>query len=253
MNASDQVTTIVSFILFVILVFLFAITLAVRYRRRRQETEELKARFVEERLKIQLEIQEETLRHIGRELHDNLGQIASLIKINLNTINPSDERFPDKMENIKNLTRQLINDLKLLSIRLSDNQVVENGLVQAIEKEVLRLNKAGLFTASLSSEGNYTLITDDKAIVLYRMVQEVINNFIKHSGGSELHIHVLSSEKSITLELADNGVGFDTTSRWHEEGAGLKNLRFRAHLINATLDIDSQTGAGTTITIKLAM
>lgn len=252
MNTSDQVTTIVAFILFVILVFFFIITLAARYRKRKMETEELKARFVEERLRIQVEMQEETLSHISRELHDNLGHIASLIKISLNTIPVTDAKVEEKVEQARELTRRLIFDLKRLSVRLSADPVVDNGLLYAIEKEVDQLNKTGKFTANLQVDGTVPVMENDKAVIIYRMVQEVINNFIKHSGGSELKITILCMENFISLELRDNGTGFNIGEKQRKEGAGLRNLRQRARLTGASLDVTSAVGHGTTTIIKFS-
>ena len=123
----EELSTNLLFILitlffFLLLIFLIVITLAIRYRKRKKENQELKAQFDQELLKSKLEIQEQTLQHISREIHDNLGQVASLIKINLNTLQLEDNsKAGDKIEYTRELVRQLITDLKLLSSTLNRN------------------------------------------------------------------------------------------------------------------------------------
>lgn len=246
----NKATSIVSLCLFLVLVFFFAVSLAVRYRKRKRENEALKARLTTERLKIQVEIQEETLQHISRELHDNLGHIASLVKIHLNTIITNDEVINAKLEDAREITRQLIADIKQLSVRLSDNAVAQKGLLAALEKEVERLNKTGLFHAVLHTEGNIPYMESDKALILYRMTQECINNTIKHSDAKNILISIVYIEKSIILVVRDDGRGFDISNSQYK-GAGLSNLRNRATLLSASIDMDSQAGRGTQITIKM--
>jgi len=251
MNKSEQITALVSFVFFIILIFLFAITLAVRYRKRKREHDELKERFERERLKIQVEIQEETLQHISREVHDNLGHTASLIKINLNTIFTDDTVAAEKIEDTKELTRQLIADLKQLSVSMNSSRIIHKGLLQAIRTEVERLNKTGAITATLTVEGDMPAIENDKAVVVYRMVQEVINNILKHSKATDILIVIHCIKNIVDLELSDNGIGFDAETVSGNEGAGLYNLKNRAALINASVNIKSVIGRGTVVSIRL--
>jgi signal transduction histidine kinase len=182
-------------------------------------------------------------------LHDNLGHLASLIKINLTTIKASDVGFEEKLEDIRNLTRRLMTDLKRLSVRLSDDPVIYNGLIHAIENEIEQLNKTGKYTAKLLVSGSIPVIENDKAIIVYRMVQEVMSNFTRHSDGSELKINILYMDNFISLELSDNGNGFNLDEQ-RKDGAGLRNLKYRASLIGASLEIISAVGHGTTTIIK---
>ncbi len=225
-----------------------------RYRQHRKETLELEARFAETLRQSRFEIQEQTLKHISRELHDNLGQVASLIKINLNTIRLSDiAKTAEKIENTKDLTRQLIGDIKSLSVSLGSDRISKIGLAKAIETEVDHLNKTGEFVASYTLEGAMPAIHNDKEVILYRCVQEVFNNMIKHSQATNIDILISVSEKLITLALQDNGKGFNVEEKMKGTGAGLQNLISRASLINAKLTIQSTPEAGTKITIALPL
>ena len=159
-----------------IIVFLSLFIIVRNYHRQkfryRQEKQQLQSQFSQTLLQSQLEIQEQTLRHISHELHDNLGQVASLIKINLTTLQLDDTaKTTEKIEDTKDLTRQLIADLKSLSVSLGADRIAQTGLAQALETEIDRLNKTGQFTASLTQEGSIPVLDNDKAVILFRMAQ----------------------------------------------------------------------------------
>ncbi len=244
-----------SLLLFLLCVFIVAFA-ALFLRKKQQHTIEkqvLQSQFAEVLLQSQLEIKEQTLRHIAYELHDNLGQIASLIKINLNTLRLGDKVIAEqKIEDTKELVRQLILDLKSLSVSLNSDRVVQQGLVRSLESEVERLNKTGQFEATLHVEGS-PLLDSSSVIILYRMMQEIINNIVKHSKAKQIRISVQATINLLTLVCIDDGIGFDTKDGIGSGGSGLMNLQDRAKLINAQLVIQSSPGKGTTISIELSI
>ena len=234
----------------------YIINFLLLYQKRKKnllkESEDLKQEFAQQLLLSQLEIKEQTLNHISQELHDNLGQVASLIKINLNTLSFQDlEKAASKIEHTKEITRQLIADIKSLSVSLGANRIAQTGLVKALETEVERLNRTDAFVAGLSQQGNMPLLPQDKSIILYRMSQEILNNMVKHSGAKHLSILLHGMEKLFILEFNDDGAGFDVAAKKLSGGAGLNNLENRARLINAQLIMESTSGKGTRVRIEL--
>jgi len=216
-----------------------------------KESEDLKLEFEQQILQSQLEIQEQTLQHISHELHDNLGQVASLIKINLNTLSLRDiEKATAKIEHTKEITRQLISDIKSLSVSLGTDRIAQTGLVKALETEVERLNRTDAFEAILSQQGSIPVLDQDKSVILYRMAQEILNNMVKHSGAKHLSILLRGSGNLFILEFNDDGAGFDVSAKRQSGGAGLGNLEKRARLINAQLIIESTPGKGTRVYIE---
>nr|WP_236676047.1 ATP-binding protein [Chryseolinea lacunae] len=205
-------------------------------------------------LQSQLEIKEQTLQHISHELHDNLGQVASLIKINLNTLQLHDEQKAlQKIEDTKELVRQLITDLKSLSVHLNSDWAVQVGLLRGLENEVERLNKTGQWQASLKQEGPLPDLDANTTIFLYRMAQEILNNTIKHSSGKHVAVSLCTTGNLFTLVFTDDGVGFDPEEKTKSGGSGLMNLQHRARLIQATLNIQSAPANGTSIAIELPL
>ena len=140
-----------------------------------------------------------------------------------------------------------------MSVRLGSDRIAQTGLAKALETEVERLNKTNQFTATLTQEGNTPGINNDKAIILYRMAQEILNNMVKHSGAKRIGILLNASENLFTLAFNDDGVGFNIEEKMKSGGAGLNNLQNRARLINAQLTILSTPPNGTTITIELPL
>lgn len=252
MNNINLITTIISSVFFVVLLFFFAISISLRYRKRRKENEDLKTQFSQTLIQSQLEIREQTLRYISYELHDNLGQVASLIKINLNTFQFDDKtKALQKVADTKELALQLIADIKALSVSVGSDHLSKTGILKALEMEVERLNKTGEFIATFTSEVELIEITQDRAVILYRMVQEILNNCIKHSRAKHIDLIIRNQENKYILAISDDGVGFNTENAGSNVSAGLTNLQNRAQLIQANIKIDSVPGKGTQATISL--
>lgn len=251
---SDLITLVVTFFVFMLLIFFIVITLAIRYRKRKKENEILRVEFSEQLLKSQLEIQEQTLQFVSRELHDNIGQVASLIKINLNTMQVENMGVLEtKITDTKELVKQLITDLKVLSSSLSGDKMTKVGLMKALQNEADRLNRTGMFKAHFVQETNIPPIHDDKAIILYRMAQEVLNNALKHSGAKEISLHAdIDGNNKFILTISDDGRGFDVEEKLkdvNDTGNGLLNLQQRAKVINGSITFKSVPGSGSTTII----
>jgi signal transduction histidine kinase len=254
---SDLISLIASFFFFFLLVFFIVITIAIRYRKRKKENDAMKVLFSEQLLKSQLEIQEQTLQHVSRELHDNIGQIASLIKINLNTLQLQHAEAAEvKLANTKELTRQLITDLKLLSTSLNGDKMNRIGLMKALQNEADKINKTGIFSGKFIQHDAVPVVSDEKAIIIYRMAQEILNNALKHSEATEIIIEAWYAKNTFILVIADDGKGFDVQEKMADitdGGNGLINLQKRAKVINATISINSAPASGTKTRIELIL
>jgi signal transduction histidine kinase len=237
---------------FLVLLFL-GITAYIKKRSIHQaQMAKLQADFASTLLQSQLEIREQTLQHVGRELHDNLGHMASLIKINLTTLNLANpDTAAEKVEATKELTRQLLTDLKALSRSIGPDRISRLGLVKAIEQEVANINKTGEFRADYQTDGIIPSLPDDKLIILFRMIQEILQNMVRHSQAKNISLILIGTEKSLNLKLSDDGTGFNVEEKLQGEGAGLHNLINRAKLISAEFSIQSSLSKGTQITINL--
>jgi signal transduction histidine kinase len=248
-----------SLVILTTLIFLiapgFLISYVIIYNRRKkkhaEEKENLKSTFQKELLKTQIEVQEQTLTNISREIHDNITQVLSFVKLNLGMIDNNDEGIRHKINESRELLAQAINDLRNLSKSLSFEHIVNLGLVRTIEIEANRINNSGIINTSFNVNGDICSLGQQRELVLFRIFQEALNNTLKHSGAKHLKINLQYSEVLFNLTLEDDGAGFSPGLLQNNLGAGLKNMKNRAFLIGATTNINSSPGEGCRIKVTL--
>ena len=213
----------------------------------------MKTQFQQELLQTQLEIQEQTLQNISEEIHDNIGQVLSLVKLNLNTFPEHlEEPVQKKLQDTELLLSKAIDDLRDLSQSMNTDKISSLGLEAALEQQLKQLQKTGRFTTNLHVGGNRYALEPQKEMVLFRMVQESLNNAIKHSGAKNIDIELLYRPGSLLLQISDNGKGFNPeTKHPSKTGLGLKNMQNRAALIGAVFSVHSAINNGTSINIEL--
>ncbi len=215
------------------------------------QSEQIESRYKQELLTTQLEIQEQTLATISQEIHDNIGQILSLAKLNLNTMLVQPAGKP-KLDSTVQLVSKAISDLRDLSRSMHGDRIAELGLHEAIAAEMKIVQNTGQFTTDMQTTGSIYRLEQQPEMVLFRMVQEALHNAIKHSLASNISIHMDYQPELLTLKVSDNGKGFSPEQlQAAQKGIGLKSMQNRAALIGATFSITSPATGGTTITIQL--
>lgn len=223
-----------------------------RQLRNKKEQEELHAAFHQELLKTQLEVQEQTLNYISTEIHDNITQVLSFVKLTLANIASSAEGEKKlKINESRELVSQTITDLRDLSKSLSFEHIASLGLVQTIEKEVERINKSGLLHVSFSEEGELYSLGEQRELVLFRIFQETLNNTLKHSGAKHFKIMLQYHSDLFNLTLEDDGSGFSAETIDNKHGSGLRNIENRATLIGGQAIIQSAPAKGCRVVIAL--
>lgn len=232
--------SIIAFCLALTVILLFAL-----FQKRKNklliEQQEVENRYREEIIETQVEIREETLRNISWELHDNIGQMLTLAKIQLQN---SDVNCPNMEEAASTISKSLT-ELRSLSKLINPDTFSKLSLVEALKLEIERFNRMKYLTASLTfSEESFEL--DNKVeVIIFRMLQEFFTNTIKHSKADELSVIVNYSEETLHIEARDNGVGFQIDTEKAYAGIGLINIKSRAALIGAKAQIFSKVGEGT--------
>ncbi|HZX58288.1 MAG TPA: ATP-binding protein [Mucilaginibacter sp.] len=234
----------------------FIIYFVVLYRNRqlknKKEQEEREAAFRQELLKTQLEIQEQTFEYVSKEIHDNITQVLSFVKLSLGTMGNTLE--PDKKAKVnesRELIAQSINDLRDLSKSMSFEHISSIGLAKTIETEVERINKSGLLKVFFSIEGQIYAIGEQQELVLFRILQEALNNSLKHAMAKHFKISLYYHPDLLNLSLEDDGLGFSPGSLKNKSGSGLRNMENRAALIGGKATIESAPGNGCRINISL--
>lgn len=227
-----------------------------RYYRYIHERQALQSKFSQTLLQAQLEIQEQTLKNISEEIHDNIGQVLSLTKLNLGTMDIQQPRqLMDKIDDSKKLVSKAIQDLRDLSRSLNTDYIQQRGLHKSIEYELELIRKAGKHQTRFESQGNIYRMDTHHELILFRIIQEVLNNVIKHANASTITVSVVYHPQLYMLTIMDDGEGFDLRpleqSANPNFGMGIKNMHNRAKLIGAEYNISSTPLKGTTVQILL--
>ena len=131
------------------------------------------------------------------------------------------------------------------------NALIRNGLASAVRDFVQRLGAGGTIRTELEIVGLNERLDPGVEMMLYRVLQELVNNILKHAQASLVSIQLIRHEDSIVLQVEDNGLGFDAQAMEKSDGIGMANIRSRVGLVNGSFFIDSQPGHGTTATIEV--
>jgi signal transduction histidine kinase len=227
-----------------------------RYSQYQREKAGMRASFDQELLKAEIEMKEQTLLTISQEIHDNIGQVLSLAKLNLNTILLEDNNpAVPKIAATKELVGKAIQDLRNLSKSLNTEHISHQKLSESLGFELDQIRKTGLYETALRVQGAEKTLDPQKQIIIFRIVQEALNNIIKHARAKSITISLDYDPRQTLLRIADDGAGFDLPAV-HEagradRGTGMGNLFHRARLIDARLTVESRPGQGTLIQLAL--
>jgi len=205
----------------------------------------------QELLSTQKEIQKETIEHIGREIHDNIGQkltLASLYTQQLEFENKA-PHINNTIENISNIINESIAELRELSKSLIDNAIDTNTLSQLIDKECQKIKLLNKCQIDYKTNADSVNLKYQEKSILIRIVQEFINNSIKHSKCNTIFVSLMTNENTIVLSLKDDGIGFNPKSI--AAGQGIANMKKRAAIIKAKIELHSLENSGTQLLIRL--
>ena len=153
-------------------------------------------------------------------------------------------------ERIIGLVDESCKEVRTVSHQMMPNMLLKSGLGKAVAEFLDKIDQK-VIKVNLHVEGLQERLNEDVEIVLYRVLQECVNNVIKHSGASQLDIALIKDKDGISATIEDNGKGFDTQQIDEESGIGLKNMKARIDYLNGSIDFDSSPGKGTLVAIHL--
>lgn len=219
----------------------------VQYKKRQAEFEfektQMQLTFQNESSKAQIEITEITLSRLSQEIHDNIGQKMALASMQLN----ASPLTSDTLENSKYLIQQSLQDIRDLSKSLNDSYQLDLGLHAGIKRELKLIQDTNTCSTAFSErqhESEYSL-TSKEELILFRCIQEALSNIIKHAAATKITVEVEESAMHYTIQIKDNGKGFDATTI--TENIGLRSIRERIALLKGNIQITSSPNKGTTI------
>jgi signal transduction histidine kinase len=242
-NKILNITLLFSLIITVIVIYFFVSI--IRYHRRY-------IKLQRERILAGITIQENERKRIAADLHDSLGPLLSAVKLNINSIDiqPHDKEVLDRAGRSLD---EIISSMRQISYDLLPNTLERKGLAEAIRDFIGHINYKQVTNIQLFVVKEIR-VPKEKEIHVFRMLQEIVHNTIKHAGAKNLQIGLSEDSGYLLVLTKDDGKGFDVEKeKKGSSGLGLKSLESRCEILNGILTMDSKPGQGTDYFIKIPL
>jgi signal transduction histidine kinase len=197
--------------------------------------------------------QEEERSRLAKDLHDGVGGLLSGVKLSLSNMKGNVFLSEDNVRAVNTIIGQLdnsINELRRVSHNMMPEALIKYGLKETLENYCENINQAGKLDVRLQTYKLEERMEQDTEIILYRIVQELLNNVVKHADAKQVLVQLMREDNKFTLTVEDDGRGFDLNNPDHPLGAGLQNIKARAGYLNGIVDIRTKPGEGTSVTIE---
>ena len=198
--------------------------------------------------------QEEERSRLAKDLHDGLGGLLSGVKFSLSNMKDNLIVTPDNMavfERSLDMIDTSIKELRRVAHNMMPEMLVNFGLDEALKDYCNSVNATKLISVKYQSFGMDARLDSSREIIIYRIIQELLNNVLKHAAASTVLVQLIKEGKQLNILVEDDGKGFDTDMHDKNKGAGWTNIRSRVDYLQGQLDINSDAGKGTSVTIDL--
>jgi signal transduction histidine kinase len=258
MGQTEYLLVIILFNIFLVAFIVAAISFVIQYKNKKKESiTQLQQQHVlhqKELLATQIEIQTQTMQHIGREIHDNVGQKLTLASLYTQQLAFENEALPinDKITGIGELINDALSELRLLSKSLTDNHIDTNDISILLKEEFTKIEVLRKYKLNLKVDFESVPLNYQAKSLLLRVVQEFIQNSIKHASCKTISATLVKNDNQLILTLSDDGKGFNT-EKLIGKGIGLSNIKKRIALIGGSYYMESKEGDGTKLTIEISI
>ena len=243
MNNLQEIDILIVITTIIVLILCFTVVIFFLYFQKKKiafilSERETIQRFEEEITKSKMEIQEQALQNISWEIHDNVGQLLSVAKMQLNMIQYTlPEEQQAGIQETGDIIGKSLQDLRGLAKSLNSESIKNNGLIDSLMLEIERYNRLKVIEASINIVNDQYHLSNEKEIILFRILQEFCNNSLKYSQAKNLNITVTFNFDKLEITAEDNGIG-------------LLNMKSRGNLIGAQIDLVSSIDEGTKLYIS---
>ena len=220
------------------------------------DIKELESRLIEEKMRRQKEISETVIQvqekertRIGHELHDNVNQILTSVKLFLELLNPVTKEEKEIKNKSSEYITQAINEIRTLSRELVVPQLKGRTLVESIKTLIEDIHIANVMKISFTHDHENDLLSPAKKLTLFRIIQEQLKNILKYSKASDVNIYLHCKNQEVELAIKDNGIGFDPKKTY--SGVGLSSIHERARFYNGIAEIQTAAGEGCLLTVTI--
>lgn len=261
MQSSNQNIIVLVLVITPVLLLLSTFIIGILYVYQKKQTAyenkitSIKTEYENALLNTQLEIQEQTIQNISRDIHDNINLTLTLAKLNLNTTDLSDlNKTEEKISSSIDLISSAIQDLSNLSRSMNSDLIKEQGLIYALKREIEKIKKLDRFDINIGILGEPIYLESQKELFIFRIIQEAFNNILKHSNATAIGLQLNFRKAEIQIEITDNGKGFKNylpNQEKAKENSGLINMHKRARVINGEINLLSKEGTGTIVQLNV--
>lgn len=245
MGSNILYTTIIIGLLIAIAIIFFIISI-VRYHRRY-------IRLQRKRIFAEITIQENERRRIATDLHDSLGPLLSSVKLHINSITVNDERDQQIINKAGKHLDEIISSIREISYNLLPNTLQRKGLSEAVREFIGHINSKHVLNIRFYPMKEIA-IPPEKEIHIFRMIQEIVQNTLKHAKAKDLQIALGEENQNVLILTKDDGVGFDVEkARKETKGLGLRSIESRAEILQGVINMESIPGQGTNYFVKIPL
>lgn len=262
-NAQNQRTTRNALIGGILALLMISTLLIVYYKRKQQSEKMLADEKINTLLKDQelqsvsnmLEVQEQERTRIAADLHDRLGSMLSTVKLYFNSVEEQIDQMKaqnkEQYSKATSLLDEACDEVRKISHNLVSGELIKFGIVSALNQLKETINETGKLQINVLSFGMEHRLDSSIEISLYRVIQEMMNNILKHSKASEVTIQLNKDENNLNIVVEDNGIGFDHEAALQKNGMGLKSIETRIKQLKGSVSYDTGKGRGTTTIIDI--
>ncbi len=226
-------------------------------RRTLQQQANMQATLAKQQQKATIEIiqaEEKERKRIAEDLHDGVGQLMTAAWLNLQALNEQSTLDDSPKSQLINKTLLLVDEsckeVRQVSHNMMPNALLRKGLVNAVKEFISQIN-TGKLSINVQTEELQNPLQSHVETILYRVIQESVNNVVKHALATQLDISINQDEVGIDVMIEDNGKGFDTTLTREADGIGLQNIRSRIAYLKGSVTWDSSANNGTLVAIHI--
>lgn len=224
--------------------------------KRELEKELLKQELEKQKMVAQAVVsaQEKERADIGKDLHDNVNQILTTAKLYLEMARLDDAGAAALIERCSENIVEAINEIRNISRSLVPASIGDLGLIESIQDLVENINATRQMKIEFHYQGDIDATLDEKKkLMLFRIIQEQVNNVLKHAGVDNACITLTVNPMSVNLTIKDSGKGFELEKITTKKGVGLSNIASRVQLFNGTININTAPGKGCTLNINVPL
>ena len=200
--------------------------------------------------KAVIEAEEHERQRIAADLHDGIGQLLTAARLNMEALksrlNLNTEEDKLICQKALSLVDESCKEVRNVSHNIMPNSLIKSGLGNAL-KDFIDKIESNKLRIILNTTGIHEIDESNTELFVYRVIQEAVNNVIKHSKASQLDISIINEPEGLRVTIEDNGIGFNKSDLVTKNGIGMKNIKARIEFLKGTLDIDSKPGKGTLI------